>query len=273
MPTVRDRFTKAVKGPEESMDLGEISLLVAAEEYPNLDVDRYLCELDEIAATAPADLRRGASQPDRAAALVRFLSVERGFRGNDDDYYDRRNSFLNEVLDRKKGIPITLAIVYVEVAKRLDLPVAGVGFPGHFLAKLTGDEEVIIDPFFGRILDEKECEQRLRSVLGENARFDPSYLRATGPRQIVIRMLSNLKQIHLRARDITASLRCSERILLVDENLTFELRDRGLLYFELECFSAAQADLERFCELAPENETAQIREKLIEARARAELLH
>jgi regulator of sirC expression with transglutaminase-like and TPR domain len=142
--------------------------------------------------------------------------VDAGFRGNQDDYYDRRNSFLNEVLDRRSGIPITLAVVYIEVARRLGIVLLGVGFPGHFLAKQPGSPELIVDPFFGQILSQRDCEQRLKSVLGSAAQLEPSHLDVASPREMLVRMLRNLKQIYLRAHELEPALACSERILLVE---------------------------------------------------------
>lgn len=274
MSDARDRFAAAVAPGAGDFDLAEVALLIAAEEYPDLDASAYLRRLDDLAAQAPAALRHPHPAAEHARLLTSFLADERGFHGNQDDYYDRRNSFLNDVLDRRVGIPITLAVVYIEVARRLGLGVAGVGFPGHFLAVLQGSEEIIIDPFFGRLLDRRDCAARLRSVLGESARLEPAHLQVATPRQIVVRMLSNLKQIHLRARDMNSALACSQRILLADPEQVFELRDRGLLYFELECFAAASEDLERFLRLAPDAERNDVvRARLLEARKGAASLN
>ncbi len=273
MRSVRERFAAAV-APGAACDLDTVALLIAAEEYPQLDIGAYLRRLDDLAAAAPARLRATLPAGEQARLLTEFLARERGFHGNQDDYYDRRNSYLNDVLDRRTGIPITLAVVYMEVARRLGIAVSGVGFPGHFLAKIRGAKDVIIDPFLGRVVDERECAERLRGVLGAEARLQETHLRAAPARQIVVRMLTNLKQIHLRARDMSAALACSERILLADPDQLYELRDRGLLYLELECFAAAQADLERFLERAPHLAADDaIRARLLEARKRASQLH
>lgn len=270
MPTredVRRRFTSLVREADDRLDLTEASLLIAAESYADLDLDHYRRALDRLANGAAPRLRTAASDVERVRALIDFLAGEQQFRGNQDDYYDRRNSFLNEVLDRRIGIPITLALVYIEVARRLDLPVVGVGFPGHFLAKYAGAADVVFDPFFGRVLTEPDCAARLRAVLGADAPFDRRYLRAATAREVLVRILRNLKQIHLQAREYEAALSCSDRILLVDPELAPELRDRGLLYQQLECFTAARADLERFLALAPDDDSAGVvREHLIEIR-------
>lgn len=270
----RERFAELARAPESSIDLGEAALLIAAEAYPNLDVHAYLQRLDALAQEAHTLVHSARSGSEQIARLNHFLFVEKGFTGNQKRYYDRRNSFLNEVLDRHTGIPLTLALVYMEVARRLSLPVQGVGFPGHFLAKYVGEEEIIIDAFFGEVLTEAECRERLQSVLGPDANFDRRYLRAATPKEILVRMLSNLKQIHIGAQEFEAALSCSERILLLTPDAPPELRDRGLLYQKLECYGAARRDLERFLQLAPHDETADaIRENLISVRRHAAQIH
>lgn len=273
-PTPRERFAALVRAPDHAIDLAEAALLIAAEAYPDLDVARYTNALDELADGARAPIADAASEAGRARALVQYLSVERRFRGNQDNYYDKRNSFLNEVLDRRTGLPITLALVYMEVARRLGLPVHGVGFPGHFLTKYAGETDIIIDPFFGQILSERDCAQRLQAVLGPEAQFDRRLLRAAAPKEILVRMLRNLKQVHIEARELEPALADCERILLVEPDLVPELRDRGLLYRQLECWAPALADLERFLALAPDDPTADaVRDQLIDIRSHARLLH
>ncbi|HVN87567.1 MAG TPA: tetratricopeptide repeat protein [Candidatus Binatia bacterium] len=270
----RERFAELAQVPDDRINLGEGALLIAAEAYPDLDIDAYLQRLDALAEEARQFLGSAASGAERISRLNQFLFVEKGFIGNQKRYYDRRNSFLNEVLDRHTGIPITLALVYMEVARRLDLPVHGVGFPGHFLAKYVGDEEIIIDAFFGQVLTERDCRERLQSVLGPEAPFDRRYLRAATPREILARMLGNLKQVHIKAEEFEAALSCCDRILMLTPDNPQELRDRGLLYQRLECYAAALADLERFLKLAPNDETADtIREDLITVRRQAAQIH
>ena len=271
-PSPRQRFAEIVSLPDKRIDLAEAALLIAAEAYPGLDIPRYIGMLDDLAAAEGA--ATAGDDATRVRGLLQFLAERRGFRGNQDDYYDRRNSFLTEVLERHTGIPITLTLVYLEVARRLGLALVGVGFPGHFLAKHAAAPELIIDPFFGQMLSRRDCEQRLRAVLGDDATLDASHLRASTPREILIRILRNLKQIYLRARELESALACSERILLVEPELAPELRDRGLLYEQLECFAAARADLERFLALAPDDPTATVvRQRLIELGRAGATLH
>lgn len=273
----RDRFAAVVSAPGDAIDLAEASLLIAAEEEPEVDLDRYLEHylglIDEIAAGA---VTRLADSPagDESVALIDYLARDCGFRGNQDDYYDRRNSYLNSVLDRRLGIPITLAIVYIEIGRRAGLDIDGVGFPGHFLAQHNGARQTIIDPFFGTVLDNEGCAERLKAIAGPEAEFAPEMLAVASKRDIVVRMLSNLKIIHLRTKSFEEALSCSERILLTHPNLAIELRDRAALYLQLECFEAARKDLERFLEVAPEHDSADIvRRELLKLQSTGPSLH
>ncbi len=271
----RERFAAAVRAPDSTLDLAECALLVAAEEYPDLDVAHYLGRLDALAEAAAVPIADARSDEQRVATLNRHLFVDLGFAGNQQHYEDPRNSFLNDVLDRGRGIPITLAIVYMEVGRRLGLPVEGVGFPGHFLAKYVGDTQIVIDPFFGRILSEPQCAARLRAALGPDVEWEPRiHLRAATPREILVRLLTNLKHLYFRQEDYGRTLAASERILLITPDAPLELRDRGLLYERFDCFAAASADFERFLELAPDDPTTgAIRERLASSRRRVGRLH
>ena len=263
----RERFARLVSALDEKVDLAEAALLIAAEAYPALDVDGYLRRLDALAEEARPLVGAASTDEQRVDALNRFLFVDQGFAGNRAEYDDPRNSFLNEVIDRRKGIPITLTLVYTEVARRLDLPVLGVGFPGHFLAKYSGHDEIIIDAFFGQVLSKDQCRDRLRALFGSRAELEPHHLRPATPRETLVRMLSNLKHVHLKAKELEPALSYTQRILLVRPDDPYEIRDRGLLYAQLECYGAAQADLERFLQLAPGDATVEtIREHLLEVR-------
>jgi regulator of sirC expression with transglutaminase-like and TPR domain len=271
----RERFAELAQLPDAEIDLALGALLIAAEAEPELDFDACLGALDELAEAARPLLRQARDGRERALYLTQFLHAERGFIGNRDQYDDPTNSFLNRVLERRTGIPITLSLVYIEVARRLDLPIAGVGFPGHFLVKYSdAAEEVVIDPFFGVLLDEEDCRARLRNTVGPDVPFDERALRAATPREILVRMLTNLKQFYFREEDFERALACSDRILLLFPELPTELRDRGIIYQRLECFGPALADLERFVELAPGDPVAErIRSGLDSLRERARRIH
>ena len=163
------------------------------------------------------------------------------------------------MLDRRRGIPITLSLVYVEVARRVGLSARGLGFPGHFLARVQGEQDrpdLIVDPFHGRVLSQADCEALLQRFLGPDARLSPQlHLRPATPREVLVRLLGNLKHNYVRRRDFGRALACCERILLLVPAAPLELRDRGLIYEQLECYEAARADLKRFLALAPEDES------------------
>lgn len=251
----RERFKALIEGPESGMNLAEAALLIAKEEYVGLDVDAYLGLLDEFARAAATHVAGLTDPTQQIEALNRFLFIEQGFRGNRDNYYDPANSYLNQVLDSRTGIPITLALVYTEVGQRLGIPVFGVGFPGHFLVKHVGaDEEILVDPFFGARLTAEQCEERLRTMYGPTARLEPTLLRPASPKEILLRILRNLKNVHLQREDWVRMLASLERILLIAPDEPGEVRDRGLTYYRLECFGPALADLERFLSLAAEDQ-------------------
>jgi len=271
----RDAFSEALRKPDDRIDLARSALLIAAEEYPALDVARYLARLDDLAREVAPRLAGARTAAERVAVLNRFLFAEHQFAGNREHYEDPRNSFLNEVLDRGAGIPITLSLVYIEVARRAGVEADGVGFPGHFLVKHGKPDGIVVDPFGGTVLTREDCQSRLAAVLGAGARLEPAlHLRAATPREILVRLLGNLKGIYVRTADFGRALACCERILLVAPDSPLELRDRGLVYERLECFGAAVADLERFLELAPDDESAPaVRERLSFLHPRLRQLH
>jgi regulator of sirC expression with transglutaminase-like and TPR domain len=272
-PSPRERFAALAKSSDSQIDVALGALLIAAEAYPGLDIAAALAELDALARAAAPALRGATTPIARMKALLEFVSGQ-GFRGNRDDYYDPRNSFLNQVLARRTGIPITLAIVCTEIARRIDLPVYGVSFPGHFLVKYVGGEsangEIVADPFSGATLSEDDIRERFKLAMGPAVRFDARWLRVATPREILVRLLGNLKQIYVQRKEPEQALGCCDRILMLIPDAPLELRDRGLVYQELECFGAALGDLERFLKLAPADPSADaIRDTLVELRAQA----
>ena len=267
------RFESIVAKPEDELNLAEAALLIAVDEYPQLQVAPYLLQLDQIAAAVQDRLPEGASYLQVIRVLNQYLFEDQGFSGNMKNYSDPRNSYLNEVLDRKVGIPITLSVVYMEVGWRLGIPLEGVSFPGHFLVKFAhGDGEVVLDPFFkGISLSEKALEGRLRHLLGADvpARdFLPHLLAGATKKETLVRMLRNLKAIYLKHDDQLRALSCANRILAVVPSNAQELRDRGEIYERLECPRAAVADFARYLELTPEAEDAEdVHRRLVDLRA------
>jgi len=200
------RFAQLVRGPEGSIGLDEVALLVAATAEPEIDVNRWLAVLDDLAARCD----------DRTFTGVVQHVAREGFRGEHSEYYDPRNSYLNHVLDRRRGIPITLSIVTMEVGRRVGVPIAGVGMPGHFVVGDTRDDDAFADPFNGVVLDRAGCA-RLLSVVQPEIAFDDRYLAPVGPRAIVARLLANLKGIHTAQRDRAALISVLQLRLAIPE--------------------------------------------------------
>ncbi|MEZ4333828.1 MAG: transglutaminase-like domain-containing protein [Myxococcota bacterium] len=257
---ISDRFQTLATLPERPTGLAEGALVVAAEARDGVDIAASLRRVDELVARARPIVEQAANPARAGIQLNHWLFEIEGYRGNQDQYDDLRNSFLDQVLVRRRGLPITLSILYVEVARRVGLEAYGVGFPGHFLAKVvtSGESmpEVIVDPFFGRVLTVDDCLDRLRAATGEDVPFDPEWVRPATAREIWVRMLNNLKLLYLRQGDGLAALGCFDRILLLDPTAAHELRDRGLLLERIDCLHAAVDDLTRYLELAPRSEDA-----------------
>lgn len=251
-----DRWKEIAAGPESDIDLVEAALLIAAHEYPQLDVPAYQARMDRIAATLRARLRRDIGPVESIIALNRYLFEELGFRANTQEYYDPRNSFLNDVLDRKLGIPITLAIVYVEVGRHVGLALHGVSFPGYFLVKCPArDGVIVLDPYAGGAsLSLEDLQQRLRALRGgaaPPADLAQRMLAAAGKKEILARMLRNLKGIYRQNRDFSRALAAADRVIMLEPRAADEYRDRAGIYMELECFRAALSDFRNYLMLKP----------------------
>lgn len=270
----RRRFEAIASQSDASIDLTEAALWLSAEAYPLLDVAGCIDRIAALAARAEASVAMASSERARVEALNHALFVEEGFCGNRVDYYDPRNSFLNEVVERRSGIPITLSVLYVDVAQRLGLHAAGVGFPGHFLCKVVGSEELIVDAFGGTLLSRSQCQTLLRNVMGPDAQLDASHFAAAGNKATLARILTNLKQVYLSQNAYEEALGCCDRLLLLAPDAPLELRDRGLVLARLECPIAAIADLERFLQLAPHHDSVVSMHQTLEIlRQRARRLH
>jgi regulator of sirC expression with transglutaminase-like and TPR domain len=194
-------FSHLVARSEADLDLIRAVLLIAEPEYPALDVSAYVEELDRLGAVAS---QRIAASPGRPALanVIRYVYEELGFRGNTEDYYDPRNSFLNEVIDRRTGIPISLALVLTEICQRVGIEARGVSFPGHFLVRVDVDgDSVFIDPFDGRLLDRRQIAELHQRATGEEGPIDPRVLAPASKRQVLARILNNLRNIYERAGD------------------------------------------------------------------------
>jgi regulator of sirC expression with transglutaminase-like and TPR domain len=224
----RQALGALLAGDENQIDLPRAALLIALEEYAGLDTQAYIEQLDQLGRVLRARIS-GESVPERqVAALNTLLFGEEGFRGNDTNYYDPRNSYLNDVLDRRLGIPITLSLIYVTVGRRAGLPLSGIGFPAHFLVAYESEPRLLVDPFnCGRMLSVSDCEQLLRDTFGNSGRLEPEYLAASSPRQILARLINNLKAAYQRAGDLPRVARASEQLSLVQPSaLELQVRER-----------------------------------------------
>jgi regulator of sirC expression with transglutaminase-like and TPR domain len=257
------RWQEIAAAPDDRIDLAEAALVIASREYPELDIARYLARIDEMGATLRARLPADMPRAERIPALNRYLFDEIGFAGNAAEYYDARNSYLNEVLDRRLGIPITLSVVYIETGRRIGLPLHGVAFPGHFLVKCQArDGAIVLDPYSrGLSLSLDELCTRLRS-LGNGVDPDPAQVRTmlatTSNKEILARILRNLKGIYLKCHDWTRAVAAMDRLVTLAPGAADEYRDRGRVYLELECFRAALADFRSYLALRPDAEDAGI---------------
>ena len=240
-------------------DLLPAALAIARVEYPALEAQPYIERIEAMGAKAAGRLSELSVHSSEAiTAFNEYLYEEEGFVGNRARYEDPRNSFLNEVIDRRTGIPLTLAVIYLEVARRAGLTITGVNFPGHFLLRSVPgavNQELIIDPFHGgALLSEVDCRQLLRNHLGDDAAFDASLLAPATRHDIIVRMLVNLKRLYVRMRSFPQARFVSTLLLSADPSATSELRDRGLLAYHLEDFSSALKDLEEYLRLSPNEE-------------------
>ncbi len=249
-----DKFSTLAKAPDP--DLATAALLIARLEYPRLKASQYLDQLDRLGQTALDRLGPATVTTDRLKrirTLNEYLFEEEGFKGNKQRYDDPRNSFLNNVLERRTGIPITLALVYMEVARRANVSIEGVNFPGHFLVRLSREPgeniqpDVIVDPFHGgAILSEDDCQRLLHEQAGKDATFEPQLLVGASKPQMLIRILINLKRIYLGMRSFQQGRAITELLLSINPSTMIEIRDRGLFAYHLNDFPGALRDLETY---------------------------
>jgi regulator of sirC expression with transglutaminase-like and TPR domain len=255
----------ALAGTVDARSLAEGALWIAAEAHPDLDVPRGLARIDALGHRAAERLTPDMDVDRAASAVARFLFEEESFQGNTEDYYDPRNSFLDDVLDRRLGIPITLSVVYVAVASRAGLVAAGVGLPGHFVVRVERQgRSRLVDPFHGgALLDRAGCEALVARVRPGGGPLDPRWLQPVTTRQIFVRMLANLKAVYSALGDWARALGATERIVLLVPDALEELRDRGMLHARLGQGLAAVRDWEAYLQKAPAAQDAeQVRRQL-----------
>lgn len=269
-------FRQAVDRPEEKIDLGRAALTIALSDYPNLDIAAYLARIDQFAVEVVQRCSTSGDVLESIAALNTVLFSEQGFCGNTDNYYDPKNSFLNEVIERKTGIPITLSVLYMEVAQRVGLTLCGVGFPGHFLVKCAKDgAEFVIDPFdHGAIKSAAELGRMIERLYGQPIGLRSEFLQSASKTDILKRMLGNLKAIYLRVNDLVRLLTTLDRLIILEPAGAETIRDRGSVYSRLECYAQARADFETYLRLAPQaDDAAAVREQLVTLAKQVTLIH
>ena len=273
-PTALQYFATLV-ADDASLSPLEAAIAVAQDAYPQLDVQGTLAQVDELADRLRRRIPADAAPLQRLRQLNRYFFQELGFAGNVNDYYDARNSYLPDVLRTRRGIPITLALLYVELATQIGLQAAGVSFPGHFLVKLHMPRgEVVIDPFSGQSLSREDLDERLlpyRRQRGLTGDFEAPlglFLQAAPPRDVIARLLRNLKEIHRTSEDWARLLPVLERLVVLLPEGWEERRDRGLARAELGRFAEAAEDLRCYLDHCPLADDADaLRRRLAELRS------
>jgi regulator of sirC expression with transglutaminase-like and TPR domain len=266
-------FSRLTHGLTEQVDLAAVALEIARDEYPAIEIAAWLDRLDVMGQQVRRRVTTGEDPEVLIQRLNQFMFVEQGFRGNTEEYYDPRNSFLNEVLDRKLGIPITLSLIYLAVANRAGLTLKGVGMPAHFIVMFHGPQrEIFIDPFHGgAILTRESCELRVSQVLGVPVTLDQEQLEPSPSDQIVLRLLGNLKVIYARQGDHPRALRVQERIWALDRSDASERRDLGVLYLHNDRPAAAIEHLKAYCRMRPDADDLETVRTLLKAAAKLQV--
>jgi regulator of sirC expression with transglutaminase-like and TPR domain len=259
-------FVLEVNQPDEQISLAKAALFFAQTQYPDLNPDDYLTKLDAIASVLQEKLPDNSYPLKIIQTINQYLFEELRFTGNTRDYYDPRNSYLHEVLDRKLGIPISLSILYLEIAQRLNFPMVGIGMPGHFLIRPNfEDAGIFVDAFNqGEILFPEDCESRLQQVYQQPVKLESAFLEAISNRQILVRMLTNLKIIYINNHLYEKALQVINSLLILMPDSDMELRDRGLLYYQMGDGEHAIIDLETYLKLSPNAQDAPAISQLLE---------
>ena len=284
MTAALEHFSESLSREDDKIDLARACLQIAEDAYPGLDVDGYLGEIERFAKRLRARIAIEAAPEERVVALNEFLYDDLGFSGNAENYYDPRNSYLNEVLDRRTGIPITLSVLYMEIGRRIGLEFEGVSFPGHFLVRLrVRGGMLVLDPFSGGApQSEDELRERLKRVIPRGATGGvpiadlplDQFLEPASKRQILARVLRNLKGVYREADKPERLLDVLNRMIIVAPDAAGELRDRGMVYQRLECWRPALKDLTDYLEREPDAaDVDEVRAKMMDLSRRCARLN
>jgi regulator of sirC expression with transglutaminase-like and TPR domain len=245
---IRADFVQMVNRPDEALELARVALLVAAESDQDVDIDGELRQLEGWAEELKARVTPDLNNLQKLARLRSFVFDDLGFRGDRRDYYSPSNSLLHQVMKRRRGIPLTLSIVFMELGWRIGIPFEGVAFPGHFLVRLPGEpRDLLLDPYKrGMVVHEEDCRQMLLESTGGRMSYDPALTVSVGKRDMVARLLHNLKGAYLRAGDDVQALAAVERLLVLQPDDLEEIRDRGLLLFRMQQYGRALDSLNAY---------------------------
>jgi len=248
-----DEFARLAGLSDSDIDLGHAALLIAGCEYPDLDIRNYIRRIDMLASGVAERMPSDAGPIQKVEILNDFLFRQRRFRGNSENYYDPRNSYLNDVLDRRIGIPISLSVLYIEMSKRLQMPIKGVGLPGHFVVCYDQPGvNLFVDPFnAGRTLTSEDCHEMVFRAVGTTGVSFGHFLQPLANRAILTRMLTNLKVIYLHQNDADRAVRVLNQIILLNPMATEEFKERGLLHLASRRYRAALVDLTTYLERCP----------------------
>ena len=250
---------------ESRIHLAEAALHIAAEEYPDIDIEAYLELLGDWSHVLKNESSR---MPVRSKLdLINYLLFKKmRFSGNIENYYDPKNSFLNEVIDTRKGIPISLSIIYLELAWKLGLDAAGIGFPGHFLVRVMEKEKpLFVDAFHkGRIMTTEDCKDFWEDISEGELQFQDRFLSSLGKREILSRMLRNLKGIYLEQKNYKKLIRVLDTLVIINPDIPEEVRDRGIIHYQMQAFRLALNDFETFLSMAPDSEDADVIQQYIQ---------
>lgn len=266
----RRRFREIAGLPDEALDLVEASLVIALEDDPALEIGRYLGQVGEWSGAVRERLE-GSHDVERIVESVnRLLFDEEGFHGEEEDYYDPRSALLNETLDKHAGLPITLSILYIEISRRVGMEVSGVSLPGRFLVKFSGEfGTIVVDPFDGgRVLSTVELQKLLDGMYGGGVRLREHHLRSFTAKEILARELAHLKSAYLARHDLARAAASIDRLLILDQNDPYELRDRATVAVQMHAYREAIACFERYLSLSPyADDLGRVREQIAYLRA------
>jgi regulator of sirC expression with transglutaminase-like and TPR domain len=265
----RQKFWQIAHTPDQDMSIDHLlegALAIAWEEYPRMDLGHYREIFDRMVADLQPRIAKMHYPLKVVQEINQYLFAEQGFRGNDSDYYNPRNSFITDVLERRLGIPLSLSLVYMVICDRLGFPMDGISFPAHFIIRPRHpDLEIFIDPYNkGEILFPEDCAAKLTQLYGYDIPLQPEYLQPVGIRRILDRLLTNLKLIYLRRREPDKALAAIERSLMLNPDVPTQWRDRGLICYQLDRYTEARIDLENYLQSVPYAEDGRVILQLIE---------